>query len=163
MKFGNVIRHGIALLAGCLLLMATSVSAAQTTQQRIHRRSHLVMPFDMSRTLHIFRMTETGGIEKVIARDPRDTTQIRLVRQHLRLEAGKFQHGDYSDPARLHGADMPGLRALHANAARIRVTYAQLPDGAQITFHTRDLASLTAVHRWFGAQLSQHGADAKAE
>jgi len=25
------------------------------------------------------------------------------------------------------------------------------------------LSILTAIHRWFGAQLSEHGADAKAE
>jgi hypothetical protein len=163
MNDDKCIRPGITLLTGVLLLLASFASVAQTTQQRIHHRSHLVMPFDMSKTLHIFRMTETGGVEKVIARDPGDSVQIRLIRQHLEHEAGKFQHGDYSDPARLHGADMPGLHELHANAARIRVTYRQLPNGAQITFHTRDLASLTAIHRWFGAQLSQHGADAKAE
>jgi hypothetical protein len=156
-------RHATMALLILLLPTATWASVAQTTQQRIHRQAHRVMPFDMSRTLHIFRMTETGGVERIIARDPGDKTQIRLIRMHLAHEARKFQRGDYSDPARLHGADMPGLRGLHANAVRIRVTYSKLPDGAQITFHTRDLKSLTAIHRWFGAQLSEHGADARAE
>lgn len=71
--------------------------------------------------------------------------------------------GDYSDPAKLHGADMPGLREIQAGASRIRVSYAVLRAGAEITFETTDLHLLTALHRWFGAQLSEHGADAKAE
>jgi hypothetical protein len=36
----------------------------------------------------------------------------------------------------------------------------ELPHGAQITFITSDLKLITALHRWFGAQLSDHGADA---
>ena len=40
---------------------------------------------------------------------------------------------------------------------------AELPAGAQLSFKTDDLHLLTAIHRWFGAQLSEHGADARAE
>jgi len=121
------------------------------------------MPFDISKTVHIFTMTESGGIERVIVRDPRDAAQVTLVRQHLRKEAERFGKGDYSDPAALHGAQMPGLRDLQAGAKRISVSYAALPEGAQITFKTADRHLLTAIHRWFGAQLSEHGADARAE
>ena len=32
-----------------------------------------------------------------------------------------------------------------------------------ITFETKELGIITAIHRWFGAQLSEHGADARAE
>lgn len=58
---------------------------------------------------------------------------------------------------------MPGLKELEANASRIKVSYSKLPAGAQITFRTEDVHLLTAIHRWFGAQLSEHGADARAE
>jgi len=125
--------------------------------------SHTVMPFDMSKTIHVFKMTESGGVEKVLVRDPADTEQIALIRQHLLHEADRFRHGDYSDPARLHGADMPGLKDLENGAAHIKISYSKLPAGARITFKTGDLHLLTAVHRWFGAQLSEHGADARAE
>jgi hypothetical protein len=43
------------------------------------------------------------------------------------------------------------------------VSYAALADGAEITFETTDLRLLTAIHRWFGAQLSEHGSDATSE
>jgi hypothetical protein len=79
------------------------------------------------------------------------------------MESERFQHGDYSDPATLHGADMPGLKEIQTGAPHIKVSYTPLPNGAEIMFETTDAHLLTALHRWFGAQLSEHGADAKAE
>jgi len=146
-----------------LLLIAGVEVAAQTQQQHVHDMSHGVMPFDAAKTLHVFRMTEAGGVERVIVRDPGNADQIPLVRQHLRKEAERFQHGDYGDPATLHGAGMPGLAELERGARRIKVSYADRPDGGEITFSTTDRHLLTSIHRWFGAQLSEHGADAKAE
>ena len=125
--------------------------------------AHGVMPFDVSKTVHIFRMTETGGVQRVIAKDPGALDQIALIRQHLQHEAERFQHGDFSDPAKLHGATMPGLAELQAGASQLEVSYMPLPEGAEIAFETSDLHLLTAIHRWFGAQLSEHGADARAE
>ena len=125
--------------------------------------SHHVMPFEMAKTIHIFKMTEFGGVMRVLARDPDDADQVTLIRQHLKHENQRFKKGDYADPAKLHGADMPGLAELQANPSAIEVSYNALPDGGQISFKTNDLRMLTAIHRWFGAQLSEHGADARAE
>ena len=144
---------GVLQVAAALLLLAGSSGFAQTQQEHVHHMSHSVMPFDMSSTVHIFKRTESGGEQRVIA----------MIRQHLKHEAVRFQHGDYSDPAALHGATMPVLKELQAGAAHINVSYAALPTGAAITFQTTDLQLLTAIHRWFGAQLSEHGADARAE
>lgn len=151
--------NGVALL----LVLANSTVFAQSMPEHSRQMTHRVMPFSLSKTMHIFKMTESGGIQRVIARDPRDSGQIALIQRHLKHEATKFAHGDYSDPATLHGANMPGLRELSAGAADIRISYAALAAGAAITFETTDLHLLTAIHRWFGAQLSAHGADALAE
>ncbi|MGA9334742.1 MAG: hypothetical protein WBV39_10740 [Rudaea sp.] len=159
----DLTRRSWLLLAGVLLSSVAVPLLAQTRQQHIHHMSHGVMPFDMAKTLHVFKMTERGGIERVVTRGAAANDQIALIRQHLQHEARKFQKGDYSDPARLHGADMPGLKELQKGASGITVSYAALPNGAEISFETRDLHLLTAIHRWFGAQLSEHGADAKAE
>ena len=145
------------------LLISASTAYAQTKQEHVHQMAHSVMPFDMSKTVHIFKMTETGGVQRVITKDAGDADQIALIQQHLKHETEKFQRGDYSDPAMLHGGDMPGLKELQAGASSIKVSYAALSDGAEITFETTDIHLLTAIHRWFGAQLSEHGADAKAE
>jgi hypothetical protein len=55
---------------------------------------------------------------------------------------------------------MPGLKDLAAGASKMGIEYSDIPSGGQITFTTHDIHLLTAVHRWFGAQLSEHGADA---
>ena len=151
------------LLAAMVLFCAPSRSVAETKQDHVHRMSQHVMPFEMSKTIHVFKMTESGGIQSVLARDPKDTDQVALIREHLKHEAEKFKQGDYADPARLHGADMPGLAELQAKPSAVEVSYQALPAGAQLSFKTKDLRMLTAIHRWFGAQLSEHGADARAE
>ena len=153
----------LAKAAAILLLISGSAAFAQTQQEHVHQMAHSVMPFDVSKALHIFKMTESGGVQRVIAREAGDARQIAFIQQHLKHEAEKFQQGDYSDPIMLHGPDMPGLKELQAGASGVKVSYATLPLGAEITFETTDIHLLTAIHRWFGAQLSEHGADAKAE
>ena len=155
-----------ATTAFALVLAASAampVSAQMTRQEHVRQMSHGVMPFDMAKTVHIFRMTEQGGVERVVTRRLGASAEIALIRQHLQHEAEQFQKGNYSDPAKLHGAQMPGLNELQQAASRIKVSYAALPNGAEITFATADLHLVTAVHRWFGAQLSEHGPDAQAE
>ena len=152
------------LLLAAALLAASGLAAAQSVQEHVHQRGHEVMPFDLGKTVHVFRMTEDGGIQQVVLRgDAPEPEQVRMIQHHLMMEAAQFQHGDFADPAHLHGAGMPGLRELQAGAERIRITYRPLPNGGEIRFRTHDLALITAVHRWFGAQLSEHGADARAE
>ena len=159
-------RRLLRLAAGAvaLLVVVASVGArAQTTQEHVHEMAHGVMPFDLAKTLHVFRMTDSGGVERVIVRDSAHSDQLPLIREHLRKEAERFQLGDYSDPAQLHGARMAGIDELARGARRIRISYGELPDGAQIVFKTSDARLVTAIHRWFGAQLSEHGTDARAE
>lgn len=152
---------GLSALALCATLGA---ALAQDVQEHVHGHGHEVMPFDLSRTLHVFRMTDDGGIQKVITRgEAPQPDQVHRIQHHLQMEAAAFQQGNFSDPAHLHGGDMPGLRELRAGAARLDVRYTALPDGAQIELRSGDRQLVTAIHRWFGAQLSEHGADARAE
>lgn len=146
-----------------VLMIVNGGVIAQTQQQHVHDMSHGVMPFDVLKTVHIFKMTESGGVERVVVKDKSDADQVLLIQQHLRQEAGRFQRGDYSDPAMLHGANMPGLKELHIGAKRVKVSYFELGEGAEIAFTTADPHLLTAIHRWFGAQLSEHGSDARPE
>jgi len=155
----NLLRCFITLI----LFFYGSVVWAETKQEHVHNMSHEVMPFDLAKTKHIFHMTDSGGVERVVVKDASDQDQVALIQQHLKREAEAFQNGDYSDPISLHGEEMPGLKELQTEADLISVRYSALPDGAEITFETADLHLLTAIHRWFGAQLSEHGADAVSE
>lgn len=152
------------LFATAALIAFSALASAQTVQEHVHRHGHEVMPFDLSRTIHIFRMTEDGGTQKVVMRDgSSDPEQVHMIQHHLMMEAAEFQKGNFADPAQLHGAAMPGLREMQAAAPRMQITYRALANGAEIRFHAKDIKQITAVHRWFGAQLSEHGADARAE
>lgn len=152
------------LLAAAGLLALCTAAPAQTVQQHVHGRGHEVMPFDLGRTVHVFRMTADGGTQQVVVRgDKPQPQQVRMIQQHLAQEAEAFRKGDFGDPAHLHGATMPGLREMQAGAPKMEITYRPLPNGAEIRFRSGDIQLVTAVHRWFGAQLSEHGADARAE
>ena len=128
----------------------------EVTQRGMH-----VMPFDLKQTQHIFNKTETGGVQQVIVKDPGNSKQIDLIRQHLTKISGEFSHGDFSDPEKIHGKDMPGLAALRtAKPGQLHVQYKELPDGAEITYSTENKALINAIHQWFDAQLADHGPDA---
>jgi hypothetical protein len=150
-------------LIAATLVSFSFVAVAQSVQEHVHGHGQDVMPFDLARTLHIFQMTEDGGTQQVVTRgDAVDAEQVKLIQHHLMMEAAAFQKGDFTDPAHLHGAMMPGLRELQSGAARVQIAYRPLPTGAEIRFKSNDIRVITAIHRWFGAQLSEHGAEAQA-
>lgn len=150
----------LALLALGGLALWAGILGPRARQAAVAERGATVMPFDLERTTHIFEPLPDGGLQQVIADDPRDAAQVALIRGHLQEETAKFQQGDFGDPAAIHGDAMPGLAELRAGYAQIEVTYAELPDGAQIRYTTSEPAIVTALHAWFQAQLSDHGGHA---
>ena len=142
---GIGVGYGISSLVRARRLAAIAARGAQ------------VMPFNLDTTTHRFTPTAQGGIQKVTADDPGDTEDIRLIRTHLQHEANRFRSGDFSDPEAIHGPTMPGLAELRAGAARITVTYRDLPDGGEISYSSNDPGLVQAIHSWFDAQLSDHG------
>jgi hypothetical protein len=150
----------VATLVTLGVLAATGMLTPTKRQVMIHDQGGAVMPFDLDRTTHVFRSTETGGIETVIVKDAADSAQITLIQQHLQHEATRFREGNFDDPAAIHGATMPGLADLTAGAANITFSYTALPDGAQISYETKDARLVDALHRWFVAQVADHGHDA---
>lgn len=137
-------------LAGAMALAAGAFDGPDR-QQVVAERGAEVMPFDLDATTHRFEPTGDGGVETVVADDPADTEQIELIQQHLREEAAAFARGEFDDPAQIHGADMPGLSTLEANADRIIIAYEDRDDGAEVRFTTADPQLVTALHDWFAA------------
>jgi hypothetical protein len=137
--------------------------AQERRQAEVSRRGVDVMPFSLAATTHVFTKTAQGGVQKVIAKDPADSAQVQLVRQHLQEFRTPFLRGDFSGPAHIHGGNMPGLAELQAaKAAQIAIAYQEIPAGAQLSYSTREGALVHALHKWFDAQLSDHGKDATA-
>jgi hypothetical protein len=144
----------IAIMAITLGLIA---STGCTRQAQVAARGAQVMPFDLEQTIHVFQRLDDGGRQTVTAKDPSNTQQIALIQSHLQHEADRFRQGDFSDPARIHGDDMPGLAELKAGFAQIDIRYTALPNGGEIRYTTTGPALVTALHQWFMAQVSDHG------
>ncbi len=156
----------IALLAAATLAAGGAIAGGTiggdnpSRQEVVAERGAQVMPFSLDATTHVFDATAQGGTQRVVAKDPDDADEIRLIREHLREEANAFSRGDFADPASIHGNDMPGLDALQAGYQDIDVGYRDLPDGAEIAYRTTDPDLAAAVRAWFDAQLRDHAGDA---
>jgi hypothetical protein len=159
-------KQPVSLFAVTLIGLALSptVFAETVSPERLKEvteRGRHVMPFDLKQTQHIFNKTETGGLQQVFVRNPPNPEQVALIRQHLSKISQEFSHGDFSNPARIHGENMPGLAELRKAApGQLHVDYKELKDGAEITYSSEEPALVDAIHRWFDAQLADHGPDA---
>jgi hypothetical protein len=158
-KTQKLITAGALIIASGALMVFYKASTlpAQTRQEEVAKRGSKVMPFDLEQTTHVFQKLDDGGLQKVVVKDPANKKQIALIQSHLKEESEKFRKGDFSDPAKIHGEDMPGLAELKTAAGKIDIRYSTLPDGAQIRYSTKDPKIVTALHQWFTAQLSDHG------
>jgi hypothetical protein len=120
------------------------------------QRATSMMGFDLDKTMHSFRDTADGGVQQVTANSPDDAADIAGIRSHLSKIAAQFAKGDFSDPAAMHGADMPGLAQMRSGASRMHITYAEVPAGGQITFRSSDPEQVKVIHTYFAAQRSDH-------
>lgn len=150
------------VLVSVALVVAACGDTSTDRQAEVAERGAEVMPFDLDATTHRFTKTSGGGLQTVTADDPSDETQVRLVREHLRDERDKFARGDFDDPARIHGMDMPGVAELSVGYQRVDVTYAQVPAGAELRYTTDEADLVDAIHAWFDRQVADHGAHAEA-
>ncbi len=148
-----------------LLLAAPLVAFGADAERRaeVAKLGADVMPFDLKATTHIFTKTKNGGTQRVVAKDLADAQQVKLVRAHLTEIKAQFERGDFSGPTHIHGQQMPGLEALRAaKPGQIAMAYQQVTGGAEITYKTTNVKLVVALHQWFDAQVSDHGADAMA-
>jgi len=138
--------------------------AMMANQQRyadVSQRGQDVMPFNLAATTHMFTKAAEGGVQLVVAKKSSDTAQIKLVRQHLQEIREQFLKGDFSGPSHIHGQNMPGLAELKAaKPGQIEIAFKAVKGGAKLTYKTSDIALVAALHKWFDAQLSDHGKDA---
>jgi hypothetical protein len=160
MKAIDVVAAGTLMgaLLGVSVALAAEPAPKLSHQDEVARNGASVMPFDLTRTTHLFDDTASGGIETITANDKKDARQIALIRSHLAEEAKRFGRGDFSDPAKIHGQDMPGLDALARAGDKLQVKYRKLPAGASLSYASTDAAVIAAVHAWFAAQRSDHAA-----
>lgn len=158
-------RHLHTTLFVTLCLAVAAASAAEATGERqaeVRERGAEVMPFALADTLHVFEKTADGGVQRVLAR-PGHADQVAPIRKHLQDIARQFETRDFSGPAHIHGDDMPGLAELRsADKSELGVVYRELDEGGEVAYTGTNETTRAAIHRWFDAQLSDHGHDASA-
>jgi hypothetical protein len=153
-------RAALAVLVS-LPLLAHAADAQR--QAEVAKLGADVMPFSLQATTHIFTKTAEGGVQRVVAKSASDAQQVSLVREHLRDIQRQFLKGDFSGPTHIHGAEMSGLSVLKAaKPGQIVIDYKDVAAGAELAYRTADTKLVSALHQWFDAQLSDHGADAMA-
>ena len=151
----------LPLLVAALSLPTTAADAQR--QAEVAKLGADVMPFSLKATTHVFTRAADGGTQRVVAKNAADAQQIGLVREHLHEIRAQFLKGDYSGPRHIHGDDMPGLAELQAaQPGQVSIDYKDVKAGAELTYRTADAKLVAALHRWFDAQLSDHGDDAMA-
>jgi hypothetical protein len=150
----TIVRSALGVL---VVILGAVAFIGCTHQAQVAARGAQVMPFDLDQTIHVFQRLDDGGRQAVTAKAPANTQQIALIQSHLQLEADKFRRGDFSDPAYIHGEEMPGLAELRTGFSQIDIRYTALPNGGEIRYTTADPALVAALHRWFRAQVSEHG------
>lgn len=147
-----------------LFAIATTILLVLSTkpnrQEYIHRRGKLVMPFDLDATEHVFTTIPNGGIQRLRVRNPNDLDNLAAIRQHLQQLRNDFSRGDFTAPKLLHGPLMAGIDILSAKHHRLNIRYSDTCDGAQLSYTSTDPVVVDALHRWFGAQLHDHGSNA---
>ena len=157
MRLGVAALIAIIALGGCdAEPRAERNEALSDRQAQVAERGQVVMPFDLDRSIHRFRALPTGGLQQIVSTD-RDPAQVAIIRDHLRQEAERFRRGDFGSPTAIHGAEMPGLKALSESGGRVRIDYADLPAGAEIRYSADQPELVEALHQWFEAQLADHG------
>jgi hypothetical protein len=153
----------LSMVVCAAALSASAVAADAQRQADVAKLGADVMPFSLKDTTHIFTKTAEGGIQRVVAKDAGNAKQVQLVHEHLRDIRNQFLKGHFSGPTHIHGPEMPGLAELEAaKPGQIAIDYKDVDAGAELTYRTKDAKLVAALHRWFDAQLADHGADAMA-
>jgi hypothetical protein len=150
----------MGLSAGCCVTNTVLADGAPSREDDVRSRGAQIMPFHLAATVHVFEKTDTGGVQRVKARDGHGD-EVPMIRAHLRSIADSFATRDFSRPAQVHGETMPGLAELRqAKKDELSVSFRELDNGAEVTYVAATPEIRDAVHRWFDAQLTDHGHDA---
>jgi hypothetical protein len=111
-------------------------------------------PFNAQNSTQAFQMSQSGGIQQVVAKDPNDKALIAAIRAYLEAQAARFGGGDYSGTVKIEGQDVPAARYFKATPGQMAIIYRNVGSGAAIDYVGRDAATVTAIHAWFDALLS---------
>lgn len=116
-----------------------------------------VVAYDLAAVTQTFLASPTGGVERVVANETGDATQIGIIRVALQKLADSVSSGDYSVPLPAFRGDPPGLAAIiAARPGEVRAAFVEIRAGAEVRFSCARPELVEALHQWFAAQQA-HG------
>jgi hypothetical protein len=120
-------------------------------------RGKSAMGVDQYTSIHRFDDLADGGrIE--LQRDRDDSAGISAIRAHMRTIARAFAAGDFSTPATVHLAEVPGSATMRAKRSAIEYGVMDLPRGAALRIRSADREAVAAVHQFLAYQRREHRA-----
>ncbi len=120
-------------------------------------RGRLFMGVDQYASEHRFDSLPDGGrIELQTAAT--DSAGVATIRRHLQEIAAAFRAGDFTTPAGVHAAEVPGTRVMAERRDHLTWTFARLPAGGEVRAVTRDARALAALHEFLAFQRLEHRA-----
>src|SRR5262247_2110662 len=126
---------GIAVLSFVVALGVLYAVGSKSRRSREGEAGFLhpeIKPFDARKTKQIFQLLLNGGLQTVVAVNAADQEQIGLIQARLKEQAEKFQNGDFSDSAMIHGGETPELAEMRLGVKQITIRYDPMSDGGQI-------------------------------
>jgi hypothetical protein len=141
---------------GLLSLPALAQDAKSCHDAEVDERGDHVMGFDHEKTSHHFRLTPSGGVIDVAAKEPDDTSSRDAIRTHLAHIAKKFSEGDFEAPMLIHDRVAPGVPVMEKKKDLIRWIYESSDAGGRIVITTADDEALSAIHDFLRFQIEDH-------
>lgn len=146
----------VAILCGALLAAAPA-AAQHDHHAALDARGAKFMGFDQKATAHHFILTKDGGRIEVTARDAKDATSIRQVREHLQHIAIVFAKRDFTLPGLVHDTkSVPGVEAMKRHTTALTFTFHEIANGGHVRITGASAEAIAAVHEFLRFQITDH-------
>lgn len=122
----------------------------------VNRHGAEAMGFDQQKTEHHFRLFKDGGVVEVSARNADDKGSIEQIRDHLKMQAEKFSHGDFAAPEHTHGQVPPGAEVMKQMSSEIKYAYESKPQGGTMRISASSPKTIDAIHDFLRFQIQDH-------
>ena len=122
----------------------------------VEKRGDQAMGFDHEKTFHHFKLYADGGAIEVTANDPKDSSNIAMIRSHLRHIRTMFSDGNFSVPMLVHGQVPPGSAEMKQHHADISYEVEEIAAGGRVRIKSSNPEALKAVHDFLRFQIRDH-------
>ena len=130
--------------------------ALMKKQAEMKKNGNAAMGFDQDKTTHHFFLTGDGGRIQVESNSSTDTASRAQIRAHLKQISREFTGGDFRAPLATHSETPPGVPTMQRLRSKIRYSFAERPQGAEVRIVSNDREALGAIHEFLRYQIKEH-------